>query len=195
MVQELDPQGRREKGQGQILFTFIILSLSLSFFLSLSLSLHISIYLDLPLPLSPSLSFRLANPDPSIIWQGFFAGLMKKPESKIHIEVTMDAAPAGSALPPNLVCSAVCLEALQQYCTTLSDFAEASKTKPFERLAASDVVLATFPLIMDDTALMTHFANAWSARSKKLGKKATKQQLNEAFRYVNRLTRPSISCQ
>jgi hypothetical protein len=119
---------------------------------------------------------------------------MKKPESKIHIEVTMDAAPAGSALPPNLVCSAVCLEALQQYCTSLSDFAEASKTKPFERLAASDVVLATFPLIMDDTALMTHFANAWSARSKKLGKKATKQQLNEAFRYFIHSTRHSISC-
>lgn len=108
---------------------------------------------------------------------------MKKPESKIHIEVTLESAPAGSALPPNLVCSAVCLEALQQYCTTLADFAEASKTKPFERVAGSDVVLATFPLIMNDTALMTHFANAWSSKSKKLGKKATKQQLNDAFRY------------
>lgn len=35
---------------------------------------------------------------------------------------------------------------------------------------------------MDDAAMMTQFANVWSARSKKLGKKATKQQLNEAFR-------------
>ena len=114
--------------------------------------------------------------------KGLFARLFKKPESRIHVQITLDASPPASTLPPNLVCSAACLEALEQFGVIRREAFAAGGNKHFTRLTAGDFVLATFPLIMDDVALMTRFANVWSAAAKKLGKKATKQQLNTSFR-------------
>uniref|UniRef100_A0A7S1E2M7 Uncharacterized protein n=2 Tax=Hemiselmis andersenii TaxID=464988 RepID=A0A7S1E2M7_HEMAN len=114
--------------------------------------------------------------------KGLFSRLFKKPESRVHVQISLVANPPNSSLPPNLVCSAVCLEALEQFGLIRREAVVAGGNKPFTRLTVGDFVLATFPLIMDDAALMARFANVWSAASKKLGKKATKQQLNASFR-------------
>ena len=95
-------------------------------------------------------------------------GLMsrfKKPVSQISIEVKMDKeSPEMDSLPPALVCSYRIKEGLAEFCKLQSKVTAA--TKLFTRPEASDVVLGTFPAIMNSDDLMKSFAERWDKYAK-----------------------------
>jgi hypothetical protein len=85
-----------------------------------------------------------------------------------------------SALPRNLVCAALCLEAVEQFMSVQR--AAAQSVPDWSRPVISDHVLGTFPVIMDAPDLMREFAKSWKDTVKKLPAKAGVEQRNAAFR-------------
>ena len=97
-----------------------------------------------------------------------------------HKQVTVESAKAASALPSNLVCSAVCMEAIEQFRSVQVEAGKASGM--FNRPSKPDLVLSTFPKILDSQDLMFKFANKWKTKAKALPSKASAKDKNDAFR-------------
>jgi len=106
-------------------------------------------------------------------------GLMsrfKKAVSQVTIEIKMDKeGPELAGLPPALVCSYRIKEGLAEFCNLQREVT--AKTQLFTRPDTNDVVLCTFPAIMDSEDLMRCFAERWD----KAGK-VKKEEKAAAFR-------------
>jgi len=125
---------------------------------------------------------------------GLFKRMMgKKIENKLHIELVIENPAKAALLPHNMVCSAVCLEALSQFRAAQKH--AASLADPFTRPVQPDLVLTTFPVIMDSFDLMFEFAHKWKERQKALhkwGKKPSADDKNKAFSALVREFYPLI---
>ena len=107
----------------------------------------------------------------------------KKPVSQVSIEVAKQKE-GFETLPPALVCHFNMKEGLAEFCKLQKSFTTAAM---FTRPQVNDVVLGTFPAVMDSPDIMVLFAKRWRDLSKGLkGDKAA------AFRECVKLFYPLV---
>ena len=117
---------------------------------------------------------------------GIFSFGRKKGSSQVSISIQMEKSAELDQLPPAIVCHDRIKEGLAEFCKLQKTSIRSREM--FVRPDINDVVLGTFPAIMDSQDVMILFAKRWDEYKKK----AKKEKIGAAFRECVQLFYPLV---